>query len=149
MSWSWFYWKASTQKDKGVTFKNCALFTKCIIRINNTATDNAQDIDIVMAIYNLIEYSDHYSKTFGSLWQWYKDEANDNIVDSESSKSKRIIKGKTPTDRNRKNAAIIVPFKYLSNFWRTLEMPLINCEVDVILTSSKDCVTTKSTVEKI
>ena len=102
-----------------------------------------------MAIYNLIEYSDHYSKTCGSLWQWYKDQPNDNIVDSESSKSKRIIKGKTPADRNRKNAAIIVPFKYLHNSWRTLQMPLINCEVDVILTSSKDCVTTKSTVEKI
>ena len=53
--------------DKGVTFKNCAPFTKCISRINNTDIDNAQDIDIVMLMYNLIEYSDNYSKTSGSL----------------------------------------------------------------------------------
>ena len=55
------------ERDKGVTFKNCAPFTKCISRINNTDIDNAHDIDIVMSIYNLIEYSDNYSKTSGSL----------------------------------------------------------------------------------
>ena len=55
-------------KEKGVTFKNCAPFTTCISRINNTDIDNAQDIDIVMPTYNLFEYSDNYSKTFGSLW---------------------------------------------------------------------------------
>ena len=65
-------------------------------------------------------------------------------MDSESSKSIIKITEKTPADRNRKNAAIIVPFKHLRNFWRTLEMPLVNCEVDVILTSSKDSVTTNS-----
>ena len=75
-------------RDKGVTFKNCAPFTKCISRINNTDIDNAQDIDIVIPMYNLIEYSDNYSKTSGSLWQYYKDEPNDNIADSESFKSK-------------------------------------------------------------
>ena len=60
----------SDERDKGVTFKNCAPFTKCISRINNTDIDNAQDIDIVMPMYNLIEYSDNYSKTSGSLWQY-------------------------------------------------------------------------------
>ena len=54
-------------------------FTKCISRINNTDIDNAQDIDIVMPMYNLIEYNDNYSKTSGSLWQYYKDDPNDNI----------------------------------------------------------------------
>ena len=95
-------------------------------------------------MYNLIEYSDNYSKTSGSLWKYYKDDPNDNIADSESFKSKVKITGKTPADRNTKNVEIIVPLKYLSNFWRTLEMPLINCEVNLILTWSKDCVITNS-----
>ena len=55
------------ERDNRVTFKNCAPFTKCISRINNTDIDNAHDIDIVMLMYNLIEYSDNYSKTSGSL----------------------------------------------------------------------------------
>ena len=60
--------KRADERDKGVTFKNCAPFTKCISRINNTDIDNAKDIDIVMPMYNVIEYSDNYSKTSGSLW---------------------------------------------------------------------------------
>ena len=75
--------KQADERDKGVTFKNCAPFTKCISRINNTDIDTAQDIDIVMPMYNLIEYSDNYSKTSGSLWQYYKDDFNDNITQSE------------------------------------------------------------------
>ena len=59
--------RRADERDKGVTFKNCAPFTKCISRINNADTDTAQDIDIVMPMYNLIEYSDNYSKTSGSL----------------------------------------------------------------------------------
>ena len=72
------------ERNKGVTFKNCAPFTKCIRRINNTDIDNAHDIDIVMPMYNLLEYSDNYSKTSGRLWQYYKDDPNDNLTDSES-----------------------------------------------------------------
>ena len=64
---------------KGVIFKNCAPFIKCINRINSTEIDNAKDIDIVMPINNLIEQSDNYSKTSGSLWQYYKDDPNDDI----------------------------------------------------------------------
>ena len=114
-------------------------------RINNIGIDNAQDIDIVMPMYNLIEYSDNYSKTSDSLWQYYKDVPNDNLADSESFKYKVKITGKIPDDDNMKNVEIMVPLKYLSNFWRTLEMPLINCEVNLILTWSKDCVITNST----
>ena len=132
------------ERDKGVTFKNCAPFIKCINRINNTEIDNAKDIDIVMPMYNLIEYSDNYSKTSGSLWQYYKDDPNDNITQSESFKSKIKITGKTPAAGNTKDVEIIVPLKYLSNFWRTLEMPLINCESKLLLTMSKDCVITNS-----
>ena len=135
------------ERDKGVTFKNCAPFTKFISRINNTDIDNAQDINIVMSMYNLIEYSDNYSKTSGSLWQHYKDDPNDNLANSESFKFKVKITGKTPAAGNTKDVEIVVPLKYLSNFWRTLEMSLINCEVNLILTWCKDCVITNSTGE--
>ena len=63
-------------------FKNCALFINCKTEKNNTEKDNAKDIDIVMPMYNSIECSDYYSKTSGSLWQYYKDEPNDNLEDS-------------------------------------------------------------------
>ena len=135
------------ERHKGVTFKNCAPFTKCISRINNTDIDNAHDIDIVMPMYNLIECSDNYSKISGSLWQYYKYIPNDNLARSESFKYKVKITEKTPNNGNTKDVEIIVPLKYLSNFWRTLEMPLINCEVNLILTWSKDCVNTNSTGE--
>ena len=98
-------------------------------------------------MYNLIEYSDNYSKTSGSLWQYYKDEPNDNLANSESFKSKVKITGKTPNNGNTKDVEIIVPLKYLSNFWRTLEMPLINCEVNLILTWSSTCVISSETGE--
>ena len=68
--------------NKGVTFKNCAPFTKCISTINGTDIDNARDTDIVMPMYNLIEYSDNYSKTSESLWQYYKDDPNNNLANS-------------------------------------------------------------------
>ena len=140
--------RRADEKNKGVTFENCAPFTKCISWINNTDIDNAHDFDIVMSMYNLIDYSDNYSKTSGSLWQYYKDDPNYNLTDSESFKSKVKQTGNPPNNRNTKDVEIIVPLKYLSNLWRTLEMPLINCEVNIILTWSRDCVITKSTGEK-
>ena len=106
--------KRLDERDKGVIFKNCTPFTKCISRINNTDTDNAQDIDIVMPMYNLIECSDNYSKTSGSLWQYYKDGPNDKITQSESFKSRIKITGTTPAADNTKDVEIIVPLKYLS-----------------------------------
>ena len=69
-----------------------------------------------MPMYSLIEFSDNYSKTSGSLWQYYQDEPNNNTADSESFRSKVKIMGKTPNDGNTKNVEIIVPLKYLSNF---------------------------------
>ena len=135
------------ERDKGVAFKNCAPFINCISEINNTQVDNAKDIDIVMPMYNLIEYSDNYAKISGSLWQYFRDEPDDNddMDESESFKSKIKITGKIPNNSNEKDVEIIVPLKYLSNFWRTLEMPLINCEVNLILTWSSTCVITNST----
>ena len=126
--------RRADERDKGVAFKNCAPFTTCISEINNIQVDNAKDIDIVMPIYNLIGYSANYAKTTGSLWQYFRDEPNDILRNSESFKSKIKITGKTPANDNEKDVEIMVPLKYLNNFWRTLEMPLINCEVNLILT---------------
>ena len=78
-----------------------------------------------MPMYNLVDYIDNYSKTSASLWQYYKDEPNDNLIDSESFKYKIKITQKAPADGNTKDVEIIAPLKYLRNFWRTLEMPLI------------------------
>ena len=80
--------RQADERDKGVIFKNCTPFINCISEINNTQVDNAKDIDIVMPMYNLKEYSDNYLKTSGSLWQYFRDEPNDDIEDSESCKSK-------------------------------------------------------------
>ena len=99
-----------------------------------------------MPMYNLIEYSDNYSKTSGRLWQYYKDEPNDNLADSESFKSKVKITEK-PLQLVIQNLVIIVPLKYLRNFWRTLEILLINCEVNIILTWSPTCVISSATGE--
>ena len=140
---------APTNKNKKVIFKNCAPFTSCISKMNNTQTDNAEYIDIVMPMYNLIEYSDNYSKTSGSLWQYCKEISainnNGAIVDfnganaTDSFNFKTKITGET-NDDGIINVEIMVPLKYLSNFWRTLEMPLINCEVELILNWSANCV---------
>ena len=111
------------QRNKQVVFKNSAPFTG----------ENAKDLDVVTRMYNLIEYSDNYAKTSGSLWQYHKDEPNDDITNFESFKFKARITGRTPAAGNAKSVEIVVPLKYLSNFWRTIEMPSINCEINLIL----------------
>ena len=140
---------AVNNNNKKVIFKNCAPFTNCIGEINNTQIDNAKDIDIVMPRYNLIEYSGNYAKTTRSLWHYCKDiparNANYDIVvfaggnTTDSCNFKVKITGRTGNN-GTKDVEIMVPLKYLSNFWRTLEMPLINCEVNFILTWSSTCV---------
>ena len=141
---------AANNTNKKVIFKNCAPFTNCISKINNTQIDNAEYIDIVMPMYNLIEYSDNYSKTSGSLWQYCKDipAVNNagNIVDftatntTDSFKFKTKITSQTNNDGEINGVEIMVPLKYLSNFWGTLQIPLINCEVELILNWSANCV---------
>ena len=97
-------------------------------------------------MYHLvIEYSDKYSKTSGSLWQNYKDDPNDNITQSELFKSKIKIMGKAPANDNIKNVKIVVLLKYSSNFWRTLKIPLINCEISFDITWSENCVISSAT----
>ena len=104
--------------------------------------DNAKDLDVVMPMYNLLEYSKNYRKTTGSLWNYYRDEPSNPLsLDSESFKYKTNIARKTPENSDSlTNAEVVVPLKHLSNFWRALNIPLINCEVRLILTWSKNCV---------
>ena len=86
--------KRLDEKNKGIIFKNCAPSTDCISPTNNTQIDNARQIDVVILMYNLIEYSDNYSKSSKSLRQSYRDDPNDNITDSKSFKYKIKIRGK-------------------------------------------------------
>ena len=139
----------NNNNNNKVIFKNCVPFTNCISEINNTQIDIAKDIDIVMPMYNLIEYSDNYAKTTGSLCKYCKDiparNANDEITEftlgntTDSFNFKVKITGRTGNE-GTKDVEIMVPLKYLSNFWRNLEMPFINCEVNLILTWSSACV---------
>ena len=99
-------------------------------------------------MYNLIKYSSNYSKTSENLWKYYIDESFNRLQDSESLKYKSNIAEKTPDDGNTKNIKIVAPLKHLSNFWRTLEMPLINCEINPILTSSEKCFISSATGER-
>ena len=113
-------------------------FTDCISEINNAQVDNAKYIDVVLPMHNLIEYSDNYSKTSRTLWQYYRDDPKDTITESESFRKRTKMAGKIPAHGNTKDVKIAVPLKYLSNFWRTLEMPLVNCEINLILVWSED-----------
>ena len=135
------------ERNKGVIFKDCAPFTDCISEINKALIDNGKYIDVVMPMYTLMEYSDNYLKRSGGLWQYNRDDPNDTIAESESSKYMIKITGKTPDDKNTKHVKIAVPLKCLSNFWRTLEIPLINCQINLFLTWSDDCVVSSKTGE--
>ena len=131
----------------------------CISKINGVKIDNAEDLDIVMPMYNLLEYSKNYTKTTGSLWNYYRDEPSNSLSsNSESFKYKTSITGNTYNvgageagyDANKvgKNETeVVIPLKHLSNFWRSLNIPLINCEVELILTWSKNCVLADMTVD--
>ena len=139
-------------RNKAVAFKNNAPFINCISKTNGIQTDNAEDLDAVMPMYNLLEYSKNYRKTTGSLWNYYRDEPSNPLSsNSESFKYKTSITGNTYNigageagyDANKvgKNETeVVIPLKHLSNFWRTLNIPLINCEIELILTWSKNCV---------
>ena len=124
--------------NKKVLFKNCASFRDCISRISNTQVDDAHNIDVVMPTYNLIEYSDIYSKTSGIFWQYARDElADGTIADfttdntlTDSIKIKEKLTGKTG-NYGTKKLKVMVPLEYLCNFCRTLKMLLINCEINL------------------
>ena len=132
-----------------VAFKKCAPFSTCIAKINDVFVDEANHIYTAMPMYNLIEYSDNYSDTSGSLWQFKRDEVPANNADltidnSQSFKYKAALVGKTANhddgESSVKDAKIVVPLKYLSDFWRSLETPLINCKVYLELNWIEDCI---------
>ena len=132
----------ANKHNKNLAFENNAPFSNCISKINGVQIDNAEDLDVVMPIYNLLEYSKNYKKTTGSLWNYYRDEPSNPLnTDSESFKYKTSILGKTPQNNySLTNAKVVIALKYLSNFWKNLNIPLINCEVELILTWFKNCV---------
>ena len=131
--------------NKKVTFKVFAPFFICISEMNNTQVDFTPDIDIEMLAYNLIEHSDIYSKTSQSLWMYYRDESaldNNNIIESPNNNNSISFKFKENIIRQTanggtKNVEIMVLLKYLSNFWRNFEMPLIKCEINLQLKWSR------------
>ena len=101
--------------------------------------DDAKDLVVVMPVHNLLEYSHQSEKTSGSLWQFWQDDPDDNIKDCDLIKFETKIKNNTKiTDIG--NAEIAVPVRYCIIFWRTLEMLLINCEINLMLTWSVYCV---------
>ena len=134
--------------DQKLAFKVNALFVSCISKINNTLIDNVENLDIVIAMHNLLECSKNYSKTSQSLWNYYRDEPNSYIVgdinyfirNSKSFDYKVSITGRLQgTDTEKLEN--VVPLKYLSN-WRTLDIPLNNWEVSLTLTWSANCIIT-------
>ena len=134
----------ANKHNKNLTFKNNTPFINCITKINVIKIDNAEDLDVVMPMYNLLEYK----KTRGSLWNYYRDEPiGPYSTNSESFKYKTRIVGKTLNNDLLTDAEVAVPLKHLSNFWRSLDIPLINCEVEIILTWSKNCVLADMTVD--
>ena len=121
-----------------VAFKNCAPFKDCRTEINDTFVDYADFINIAMPMYNLIEYSDNYFDSSGSLWNFKRDEVTDNedVTNDDNTPSfkyKANLVDNTKADGTKNGVKIAVPLKYLSNFWRSLEMPLINCRVELSL----------------
>ena len=131
--------------NKKLVFKNNAPFINCISKINGVKIDNAEDLDVLMPMYNLLEYSKNYRKTTGSLWNYYRDQPNSTIGDnniihsilnSESFdyKANFMENGVTHDNLTKNYVKIVVPLKYLSTFSRHLNIPLINCEVELILT---------------
>ena len=149
------------KRNKSLAFKNNAPFINCISRINGAKIDNTEDLDVVMSMYNLLEYSKNYRKTIGSLWNYYRAETSDPLSSNpQSFKYKTSITGNTLNvsadeadyDANKvgKNKTeVVIPLNYLSNIWRSLNIPLINCEVELTFTWSKNCILVVMTADTI
>ena len=154
--------------------KNNAPFISCITRINGELIEDADDLDIVTPMYDLLEYSKNYRKTIGSLYNYYRDELSDDndndnfgnikVVNSKAFKYKNKIIGNTynvdstivpavggarvanpdydANNSGKKSIELAIPLKYLGNFWRALNTPLISCEVSLELKWNKNCIIT-------
>ena len=140
---------AAADANTTLALKNCAPFTKCNLEINDEHVDTAENLDITMPMYNLIEYSDNYQDSSAALYQYKRDEPpeDDAVADltadnSSSLKYKISLLGNPVVANNigRINVKVLVPLKYLRNFFKSLEMPLINCKIKLNLTWKKECV---------
>ena len=132
-----------------LALKNCAPFTKCNLEINDEHVDTAENLDRAMPMYNLIEYSDNYQDSSATVYQYKRDEPPeaDAVADlttntSSSFKYKVNLLGNPVLDGNisKRSVKVVVPLKCLSNCFRSLEMPLINCKIKLNLTWKKKCV---------
>ena len=166
------------RQNRPLILKNNAPFVSCITRINNELVEDADDLDIVISMYNLLEYSKNYRKTIGSLYNYYRDELNDNanlnnvaknnVVSSNSFQYKNKIIGNTynvdsaivpaaggarvgnpnydANNSGKKNVELAITLKYLGNFRRALDIPLISCEVSLELKWNKNYVITSQQI---
>ena len=151
------------KRNRPLILKNNAPFLSCITRINGELIEDADDLDIVMSMYNLLEYSKNYRKTIGSLYNYYRDELSNDadnnnfinikVINSNTFKYKNKITGNTynvnagaqgyDVNKNRmQEVELAIPLKYLGNFWRALNIPLISCEVSLELKWDKNWVIT-------
>ena len=139
---------AAVDANTRLALKNCAPFTKCNLEINDEHVDTAENLDVVMPKYNLIEYSDNYQDSSATLYQYKRDEPPDALANNLTRDNSNSFKYKAellgdPVHAGgiaRTNVKVVVPLKYLSNFFRSLEMPLINCKIKLNLTWKKECV---------
>ena len=151
------------KRNRPLILKNNAPFVSCITRINGKLIEDTDDLDIVMSMYNLLEYSKNYRKTVGSLYNYYRDELSDDVDDNNFDNIK-VVNSNTFNYKNKiigntynvnagadgydvnKNGTqeveLTIPLKYLGNFWRALNIPLISCEVSLELKWNKNCVIT-------
>ena len=135
-----------------IAFKNCEPLKDCRTKISDTFVDYADFINIAMPMSNLIEYSDNCSDSSGSLWGFERDEIanNANMTNDDnvpSFKNKANFIANTNADGTKKGVKIAVPLQYLSNFWTSLEMPLINCKVELSLKFIENCVLTAAEID--
>ena len=150
------------KRNRPVILKNNAPFVSHITRIKGELIEDVDDLDIVMSMYNLLEYSKNYKKTIGSLYNYYRDElsddaddnfANISVVNSEAFKYKNKITGNTynvdagadgynVNKNGTQEIELAIPLKYLGNFWRALNIPLISSKVFLELKWNKNCVIT-------
>ena len=151
------------KRNRSLILKNNAPFVSCITRINVKLIEDADDLDIVMSMYNLLEYSKNYRKTIGSLYNFYRDELS-NDVDNNNFNNIKVVNSNTFNYKNKiignrynlnagddgydvnKNGTqeveLTIPLKYLGNVWRARNIPLISCEVSLELKWNKNCVIT-------
>ena len=140
------------KRNRPLILKNNAPFVSCITRINGELIEDADDLDLVMSMYNLLAYSKNYRKTIGSLYNYYRyelsDDADDNnfdnikVVNSNTFNYKNKVIGNTynvnagaqgydVNENGTQEVELAIPLKYLGNFWRALNIPLISCEVSL------------------